>query len=411
MTLYPGYVSTLIVGCLLIAVSLSSAKLTADPPEYGVDCTYPIHWGVNKKECPYFAERYDKIMTGCAKLSSKAECDDNEQGRLVQSREQAATQHNYTALGFKKIKAPKEVWQPLIDFYNKNKDKKVLEKWYRGATIVNTWDSPTYMVSFEDSNFRGGSIVKNQIWDGVKPIIEEWIGGHKIEPTSLYGIRLYTGGSILAPHVDRLPLVSSCIINVDQDLDEPWPLEVYDHNGKAYNVTMEPGDLVFYESSTVLHGRPFPMKGRYFANVFVHFQPLLHEELNLKDDEHRVLQGEPISITRHHSRMRSSKLKTLTADEEAFRIAAAHGNMQDVKRMLDRKISLLHSKDENGWQAIHEAVRGGHLDVVKYLIEQGADVSSKVRAGGSAMWVAKGQLSAGHEVIRFLQSIGAPNDM
>jgi hypothetical protein len=41
--------------------------------------------------------------------------------------------------------------------------------------------------------------------------------------------------------------VSSCIINVDQDVDEPWPLEVYDHNGKAHNVTMVPGDMVLYE--------------------------------------------------------------------------------------------------------------------------------------------------------------------
>jgi hypothetical protein len=67
--------------------------------------------------------------------------------------------------------------------------------------------------------------------------------------------------------VDRLPLVSSCIINVDQDLDEPWPIEVYDHNGKAYNVTMQPGDMVLYESSTVLHGRPFPMKGRHYVSL------------------------------------------------------------------------------------------------------------------------------------------------
>lgn len=67
--------------------------------------------------------------------------------------------------------------------------------------------------------------------------------------------------------VDRLPLISSCIINVDQDVDEPWPIEVYDHDGNAYNVTMEPGDLVLYESSTILHGRPFPMKGRYYVSV------------------------------------------------------------------------------------------------------------------------------------------------
>jgi len=52
-------------------------------------------------------------------------------------------------------------------------------------------------------------------------------------------------GSILAPHVDRMPLVTSCILNIAQEgLEEPWPLEVYDHNGNAHNVTMEPGDMV-----------------------------------------------------------------------------------------------------------------------------------------------------------------------
>lgn len=53
--------------------------------------------------------------------------------------------------------------------------------------------------------------------------------------------------------VDRLPLVSSCIIQVSQDVDEPWPIEVYSHDGKAYNVTMEPRDMVLYESHTVVN--------------------------------------------------------------------------------------------------------------------------------------------------------------
>ena len=80
----------------------------------------------------------------------------------------------------------------------------------------------------------------------------------------------------MATHVDRTPLVSSAILNVDQDVDEPWPIEVYGHDGKAYNITMEPGDMVLYESHSVLHGRPFPLKGRYFANIFIHFEPVGH---------------------------------------------------------------------------------------------------------------------------------------
>ena len=73
--------------------------------------------------------------------------------------------------------------------------------------------------------------------------------------------------------VDRLPLVSSCIIQVAQDIDEPWPIEVYSHDGKAYNVTMQPGDMVLYESHTVLHGRPFPMHGRHYVSSvrFINF--------------------------------------------------------------------------------------------------------------------------------------------
>jgi hypothetical protein len=61
--------------------------------------------------------------------------------------------------------------------------------------------------------------------------------------------------------------VSSAIINVAQDVDDPWPLEVIGHDGKAVNVTMEPGDMVLYESHSVIHGRPFPLKGRFFANI------------------------------------------------------------------------------------------------------------------------------------------------
>lgn len=37
---------------------------------------------------------------------------------------------------------------------------------------------------------------------------------------------------------------------------------------------MAPGDMVLYESHSVIHGRPFPLKGKYFANVFVHFEPV-----------------------------------------------------------------------------------------------------------------------------------------
>lgn len=125
------------------------------------------------------------------------------------------------------------------------------------------------MLSVENRNLIGGGLpLKNMIWDLARSTIQEWTG-QDLTQSSLYGIRKYTTGAVLATHVDRLPLVSSAIINVAQDVDEPWVLEVYAHDGMAYNVTMEPGDMVLYESHSVLHGRPFPLKGRHNAILWV----------------------------------------------------------------------------------------------------------------------------------------------
>ena len=65
-------------------------------------------------------------------------------------------------------------------------------------------------------------------------------------------------------------------MNVAQDVNGPWTIKVYAHNGKAYNSTMEPGDMVLYKSHSVLHGRPFPLNGKFYANFFIHFEPIGH---------------------------------------------------------------------------------------------------------------------------------------
>jgi prolyl 4-hydroxylase len=105
------------------------------------------------------------------------------------------------------------------------------------------WDAPTWFVSLEDSKFGGGPDLQRQVWSEARKVLEEWTG-MRLSPVSMYGVRIYKNNSILAPHVDRMPLVTSCIINLEQDVDEIWPLEVFDHQGNAHNVSMEPGDMV-----------------------------------------------------------------------------------------------------------------------------------------------------------------------
>ena len=171
-------------------------------------------------------------------------CDTNEKDRIEMTLRQPQSMVNYTETGFMKIQAPESLRKLLANHWERNKGEQASENWPKANIYTNHWAAETRMVSVEDSNLEGGGYhLKDKVWAAARDTIEKWTG-MELQPTSLYGIRVYTEGAILSPHVDRLPLVSSCIVNVAQDVDEPWPLEVIDRQGNAVNVTMEPGDMV-----------------------------------------------------------------------------------------------------------------------------------------------------------------------
>lgn len=79
----------------------------------------------------------------------------------------------------------------------------------------------------------------------------------------------------MANHVDRTEThVLSVIVNVAQaGMDAPWPLHIEDHGtGVVNRVELRPGQMAFYESARCMHGRPEPLQGDAFANLFVHFR-------------------------------------------------------------------------------------------------------------------------------------------
>ena len=95
-----------------------------------------------------------------------------------------------------------------------------------------------------------GPKLQHAIWEETQSVIEEWTQMEQ-HPISLYGVRVYTEGAIRTPHVDRIPLIASALICVANDVEEDWPIEIYDRNGYAVNITMQPGDMLLYESSTI----------------------------------------------------------------------------------------------------------------------------------------------------------------
>lgn len=246
---------------------------------------------------------------------------------------------------------------------------------------------------------------------------------------------------MLATHVDRLPLVSSAIVNVAQDVDEPWPLEVIGHDGKAHNVTMEPGDMVLYESHSVLHGRPFALKGRYFANIFIHFEPTGHtlrhvekhglEATNIEAQYREALSQGHGGHENEANRLPSYILKNSETAEEWLaqhppeeseeeekgteyttgsteaHIAVMEGKTKTLLELISKKQELVHAKDVNGWTPLHEAARTGSVDALKMLVEKGADVNTKTAYGETALYLAKTQHGDDHPIIELLEELGA----
>ena len=112
--------------------------------------------------------------------------------------------------------------------------------------------------------------------DTFKDILTKWIKYKtQLMHTSTYGIRKYLRGSKLENHYDKKNNVISAIIHLRDASEKPWTLTIEDHCFRSHNITMEYGDILLYESTTCLHGRPTPFEGESFCNMYIHFRPEL----------------------------------------------------------------------------------------------------------------------------------------
>ena len=145
------------------------------------------------------------------------------------------------------------------------KNYECLNPWFLNYWFQTVFDEMKSMMSA----WANGMALKGDPLRPLAPCCDLRVAG-----TSCYGVRTYQRDSYLHLHVDTVNThVISGIINVNQSVGSAWPLEILDHDGKLHSVTMEPGDLVFYESARLLHGRPHPLDGDSYANVFVHYMP------------------------------------------------------------------------------------------------------------------------------------------
>ena len=295
-----------------------------NPP---VSLAWPIHSQADLSLMSgHDQERYQEFLHSCRLSAAGTLHDDDdkpnpcrrhEAERLAMNRLQPSQMTNFTAAGYAKVTIPPRAWQVLQRVWKQyrasisNRQSKEAaataeeedptesssssslpadmhsstaslyqihrrEQWEAGSIYTNSWSSPTDMLDIH------GILTPTQVrqleWD-VQQVLEPW-SGVSLVPTSTYGIRIYRRDSILTPHVDRLPLVISAILHIahkDNDDDDDtgeWPLQVWGHNGQVQNVTLQPGEMLLYESHSIIHGRPYPLQQEYYANLFLHFEPI-----------------------------------------------------------------------------------------------------------------------------------------
>ena len=181
---------------------------------------------------------------------------------------------------------------------------------------------------------------------------------------------------------------------------------------------MEPGDLVLYESHSVIHSRPFPLKGRFMSNIFIHFEPVQKVGGAIEytgDLPPYVLPGSleeqnwRRSNPNGHKIMNDRGFTTGSTDAHHF---ASKGDLEGLKAALDKNAILINARDKNGWTPLHEAVRYGDAELVQFLLDRGAELNSRIgenQSGGSTLNLAKKFHKDGHPVIALLEERGAKN--
>jgi hypothetical protein len=168
---------------------------------------------------------------------------------------------NFTELGFGLARAPEELTTALREGIQDGLPNVRLEQELSGFYGPQAW-----FIDRPDLNQR--------VLHELKHYAETWCQ-MPLVANNAYGFRLYRNSSQLMMHVDIAQThVISFIYHVAAALDaEPWPLMIEDYWGRTHAVILTPGDILFYESAKVAHGRPTKFNGSWYTSIFAHYYP------------------------------------------------------------------------------------------------------------------------------------------
>ena len=187
-------------------------------------------------------------------------------------RRQVQVLPRYTQLGCLCTKVP-----PLLK-------KKLSEEFQRKRSASYTSpEKDAALVEFESESVRPwmtwitDSDAEAALRSWLSIALATWSGFPRLNHTATYGVRTYRRGSKLTPHTDRyLTHAISAIVHIEKKmLATDWPLDLLPHEASNVHQVFlnDDQDCLFYESSTVPHGRLTPLEGEEYSNLFLHFSP------------------------------------------------------------------------------------------------------------------------------------------
>ena len=174
---------------------------------------------------------------------------------------------NFTSSGINKFRIDASILQPITSYFFNHYEQGKIDEFIEGNYINNSHEKiASHLLPLPKE-------LSNPLIDYVQDLCTSWCG-LELEHTALYGIRIYKRGTSLNMHRDRPHThIISAIINVAQSVDEDWSLTIEDNQCRMHQEILKPSEVLLYEGARLAHGRPCPLNGEYYANIFIHFKP------------------------------------------------------------------------------------------------------------------------------------------
>lgn len=104
--------------------------------------------------------------------------------------------------------------------------------------------------------------------------------------------------------------------DLDPDERDPWPLQGIGYDGKVMRYDHPAGSMVLYESSKVVHGRPYRNKSGRHVAAFCHFKPT-HSKSQMEDWS-EVLKHARSNMNSHVQRVSYRSMPTVEPENPVY---------------------------------------------------------------------------------------------